>query len=123
GLAAAPLSAFSAIAIASSAPAEKTLWWEPGSGERMAEYAVYANPAGNVGILNAGGPIGTEGHPFFDPLGANGRACVSCHQPADGMSLSLRSIRQQWNVTGGKDPIFAMIDGANCPNLPPGDPA
>jgi len=38
------------------------------------------------------------------------------------MSLSLRSIRERWIATGGKDPLFAAVDGMNCPNLPPGDP-
>jgi hypothetical protein len=36
------------------------------------------------------------------------------------MSLSLKSIRERWEVTQGRDPIFAMVDGANCPNLDPG---
>jgi hypothetical protein len=61
-------------------------------------------------------------HPFFAPLGTNGRACVTCHQPADGMSLSLDSIREQWQRTKGRDPLFAMIDGANCPDAEPGKP-
>jgi hypothetical protein len=33
------------------------------------------------------------------------------------------SIQERWRVTQGKDPLFAMIDGANCPHLPPEDPA
>ena len=33
-------------------------------------------------------PIDTQGHPFFTPLGSNGRACVTCHQPAHAMSVS-----------------------------------
>lgn len=105
------------------AETEQSHWWEPGSDEVMPEFATYPNPAGHIGVLNADGPVETDGHPFFEPLGPNGRACVSCHQPADGMSLSLRSIRERWDETGGTDPIFAMVDGANCPNLPSGDPA
>jgi len=116
------LALFSAIALAAG-PDGAPHWWAPGSGKVLPAYAVYANPDGHVGILNADGPVDTKGHPFFEPLGTNGRACVSCHQPADGMALSLGSIRQRWDETRGKDPIFAMIDGANCPNLPPDDPA
>jgi hypothetical protein len=96
-------------------------WWDPGSGHALPSYAVYPNPAGNLAVLNADGEVDTKGHPFFEPLGPNGRACVSCHQPTDGMSLSLRSIRDRWEQTGGTDPIFAMVDGANCPNLPKGE--
>ncbi|WP_427963491.1 hypothetical protein [Altererythrobacter sp.] len=123
GLAVASFGVFSAIAIASSADGTNLHWWEPGSGKVLPEFAVYPDLAGHIGILNADGPVDTEGHPFFEPLGPNGRACVSCHQPADGMSLSLRSIKQRWRETEGTDPIFAMIDGANCPNLPKGNPA
>ena len=38
------------------------------------------------------------------------------------MSVSVRSIRERWSTTGGKDPLFAAIDGQNCPNLPHDDP-
>ncbi|MBO9669505.1 MAG: hypothetical protein J7485_03205 [Sphingobium sp.] len=101
-----------------NAAQESPDWWAPGSGTELPAFAVYGNASGHVGVLNAGGPVETRGHPFFEPIGSNGRACVSCHQPADGMSLSLRSIQQRWAQTGGADPIFAMNDGANCPNLP-----
>ncbi len=96
-------------------------WWSPGDGEELARETVYPNSVGMLKIINAEGPVTTAGHPFFEPLGENGRACVSCHQPADGMSLSLQSIRQRWRSTAGKDPIFAAIDGADCPHLPQED--
>src|SRR5690606_20370680 len=48
----------------------------------------------------------------------NGRACVTCHQPADGMSLSAETARDRWTATGGEDPLFAAYDGSNCPTLP-----
>jgi hypothetical protein len=98
-------------------------WWAPGEGRVFPEFLQYDNPTGAVGLYNQGGAFKTAGHPFFEPLGRNGRACVSCHQPADGMALSLRSIQERWKATAGKDPIFAAIDGSNCPNLPQGDPA
>jgi hypothetical protein len=34
------------------------------------------------------------------------------------MSLSLDLIRLRWAETNGKDPLFAAVDGSNCPNLP-----
>ena len=36
------------------------------------------------------------------------------------MSISLESIRERWVATQGSDPLFATIDGMNCPNLEPG---
>src|SRR5690606_18149524 len=98
-------------------------WWAPGDDRPLPAYVEYSNEWGRLGILNAAGEIATVGHPFFEPLGTNGRACVSCHQPADGMSLAVSSIRQRWHDTDGTDPIFAAVDGMNCPHLPPGDPA
>ena len=102
------------------APAQ---WWAPGDGRPLPAYVEYANTWGRLGIVNASGPVDTARHPFFMPLGPNGRACVSCHQPGDGMSLALSSIVQRWHDTQGKDPIFAAVDGANCPTLPAADPA
>jgi len=98
-------------------------WWSPGESRRFPEFLTYANKWGDLGLYLEGAPIETKGHAFFEPLGANGRACVSCHQPADGMSLSVASIQQRWRDTRGKDPIFAQVDGANCPTLPANDPA
>jgi hypothetical protein len=98
-------------------------WWFPGDDRTLPDYIEYANPDGFVGILNATGSIDTDGHPFFEALGPNGRACVSCHQPASGMSLSLALITSRWELTGGADPIFAPVDGMNCPNLPRGEAA
>jgi hypothetical protein len=106
---------------AQSAPARP--WWNPGDGARLPAAPEYANGSGRFGLLNALGPVETAGHPFFEPLGSNGRACVTCHQPADAMSLSTETIRARWEATDGSDPLFAAIDGMNCPNLPPGDPA
>jgi hypothetical protein len=75
------------------------------------------DPSGAVGLINTAGPITTKGHPFFEPIGANGRACVTCHQPANGMGLSAEAAQARWTATGGKDPLFAAIDGSNCPSL------
>ena len=106
-------------AAAQSAPS--SAWWAPGQGTPLPGYATYENERGHVGLLNMAGPIDTKGHPFFEPIGTNGRACVSCHQPSDGMALSLRSVRERWTATGGTDPLFAAVDGMNCPNLPAAD--
>ena len=92
-------------------------WWSADSGRALPAAAVYDDPAGRLGILVDRGPLPTAGHPFFTALGRNGRACVSCHQPADGMSVSAASLRARWSATQGKDPVFAAVDGSNCPSL------
>lgn len=118
--------ALSAIAVGQSPSATTSRmdrWWSPGQGTPLAELEAYPNEYGVLGVLNGTGEIKTGGHPFFEPIGQNGRACVSCHQPENAMGLSVASIRERWRVTKGKDPIFAAIDGMNCPHLPPEDPA
>ncbi len=93
-------------------------WWVAGGQHRLPAYTWFKNPVGASSLALSAGALETEHHPFFVALGTNGRACVSCHQPADGMSLSLHTILARWTTTGGRDPLFAMIDGANCPGLP-----
>jgi hypothetical protein len=93
-------------------------WWTPGEGREFPSQIDYDDPAGKLRVLLDGGPMQTRGHPFFEALGPNGRACVTCHQPADAMSLSAASARQRWEEAGAKDPLFAAIDGSNCPDLP-----
>jgi hypothetical protein len=34
------------------------------------------------------------------------------------MGLSVAALRERWRVTGGRDPVFAAIDGSNNPRLP-----
>ncbi|MCC7412755.1 MAG: hypothetical protein IT495_14170, partial [Gammaproteobacteria bacterium] len=93
-------------------------WWAPASGRVFPAQGDYENELGTLRVMLAGDALDTRGHPFFEPLGPNGRACVTCHQPADAMSLSVRSARARWEATGGKDPLFAATDGSNCPALP-----
>jgi len=96
----------------------KPTWIEPRSGETLPEFDAFDDVNGTLGVLNASGPMSTEGHPFFTPLGTNGRACVNCHQPAYGMSVSAVGLNERWRLTDGKDPVFAAFDGSNCPGLP-----
>jgi hypothetical protein len=93
-------------------------WMAAGRTGVLPAEATFANGEGRVGFLLTGGPIETGGHPFFASLGVNGRACVTCHQPADAMSISVSTIRERWRATGGRDPLFAAIDGSNNPRLP-----
>jgi len=96
----------------------RVTWIEPGSKETLPAADQFENSNGTLGVINASGPVDTNGHPFFTPLGTNGRACVNCHQPAYGMSVSAAGLRERWRETDGKDPVFAAFDGSNCPDLP-----
>jgi hypothetical protein len=112
----------SALALVFSAARGPDAWWSPGDGRVLPAAIAYENPYGRLSILNTAGRIETKGNAFFEPIGSNGRACVTCHQPADAMSISVDTIQERWQATNGKDPLFAAIDGANCPDLSAGDP-
>ena len=34
------------------------------------------------------------------------------------LSLAAANVRYRWQVTKGQDPLFAAVDGSNCPTLP-----
>src|SRR5579864_1949557 len=88
-------------------------WWSAGQGGILPVLQSFNDSTGKISVLNAAGAIDTKGHPFFEPLGTNGRACVTCHQPSDGMGLSVDTIRKRWTERGPKDPLFAALDGSN----------
>jgi hypothetical protein len=93
-------------------------WWEPNRGTPLPPSKDFGDPSGQLRLLNQSGVVETKGHPFFAPLGSNGRSCVTCHQPTSAMGLSVDLIRIRWADTNGKDPLFAASDGSNCPDLP-----
>lgn len=96
-------------------------WWEANDGQTFPRALSAPNADGTLTTLNAAGPTDTRNHPYFTSLGNNGRACVTCHQPSDGMALSLATIQKRWEQAGPKDPLFATNDGADCPDRPRGD--
>ena len=93
-------------------------YWRAGAPYSFPERLSYPTDTGVITTLHTAGSFETTGHPFFTPLGENGRACITCHQPADGMSLSARTAREVWDKLGPADPLFAAGDGSNCPSLP-----
>jgi hypothetical protein len=106
------------FALAAQYQGIRNVWIEPGTKEVLPATDEFDNVNGKLGVLEASGSIDTNGHPFFTPLGTNGRACVNCHQPTYGMSVSTSGLRDRWLATDGKDPVFAAFDGSNCPDLP-----
>ena len=80
------------------------------------------DPSGQIATLSTTGSIDL-GNPFFQSLGTNGRSCATCHLQSDGMGLSAASVRAAFAASGGTDPLFASVDGANCPSVTPADGA
>ena len=61
-----------------------------------------------------GNNLGT-GTAFFQPLGTNGRSCVSCHLPGSGWTLTPTEVQARFLATQGNNPFFRTVDGSNSP--------
>ena len=75
----------------------------------------FPDPTGAVRTFSTTGSVDTT-NPFFQSLGTNGRACISCHQPGDAWTVTPPHIQERFAATHGEDPIFRPVDGANCPS-------
>ena len=75
----------------------------------------FHDASGVITTLSVNGPIDTHGA-FFQSLGTNGRSCATCHVASQAMSISASGVQQRFLETRGGDPLFAPVDGANCPN-------
>ena len=76
----------------------------------------FANPTGYAATFSTTGKVDLTG-PFFQSLGTNGRSCGSCHQPSDGWTITPEHVEHRFDASGGTDPIFRTVDGANAPEL------
>ena len=75
----------------------------------------FADPTGAVATFDVNGRLDTQSA-FFQSLGTNGRSCATCHVADQAFSLSAINIRERFASTRGRDPLFAPVDGANCPD-------
>ncbi len=82
----------------------------------------FPDSSGVWGNLNVGGPPPNP-NPFNQSLGTNGRSCESCHAPGDAWTATPGKLQKRFATTNGADPIFASLDGTNCPTLDVSTPA
>ena len=75
----------------------------------------FTNPTGRHSTFSTAGNIDLTG-PFFQDLGTNGRRCVTCHDAADGWTVTPAGVQARFDATGGLDPIFRTNDGSHSPN-------
>jgi cytochrome c peroxidase len=78
----------------------------------------FPDASGVITTLSVNGPIDSHGA-FFQTLGTNGRSCATCHVASQAMSISAAGVQQRFAASRGRDPLFASVDGANCPNARP----
>ena len=100
------------------APLPAKIWKQGGIPKVIQQSEQFKNPHGKVGNYNAPGATITANNAFFQSLGTNGRSCVTCHNPPSGLGLSLKNIKARFR-SNLNDPLFAPVDGANCPDAVP----
>ncbi len=83
--------------------------------DRLPNLAPFPNASGVARTFSTHGAADLAG-PFFQDLGTNGRSCGSCHQPADGWTVTPAHLRQRFRASEGLDPVFRPFDGAGCPS-------
>jgi cytochrome c peroxidase len=84
------------------------------AGTVVANLFPFPNPTGIARTWSTQGAIGLD-QPFFQSLGTNGRACVSCHVPTDGWSIVPAHVQARFDATGGEDALFRPNDGSVSP--------
>ena len=85
----------------------------PEDAHSMRDQMTFANDSGQARTVSARGALNRD-NPFFQSLGTNGRACVTCHEPSDGWTISAAGVQRRFAESGGLDPIFRTNDGSNC---------
>jgi len=82
---------------------------------KPADSLTNADATGLVRTFTPSGSVDT-GNPFFQSLGSNGRSCSSCHRAENAWSISPGDLQIRFLRSGGTDPVFRSVDGANAPN-------
>ncbi len=81
------------------------------AGSGADETHLTADPSGILGSLSTGGFSTGPTDGFRANLGTNGRTCATCHVQADAWTFTPQHARR---LLPG-DPLFAPVDGADCP--------
>ncbi|MBS2027668.1 MAG: hypothetical protein JST54_07190 [Deltaproteobacteria bacterium] len=82
------------------------------SRDRLGTIQSFSPAAFDAGSTNA----------FFTSFGTNGRSCGTCHSQSDAWTLSTTRARAT-AYANPADPLFAPVDGADCPPTDPQQPA
>ncbi len=82
------------------------------------QFELARDPAGIVASFSRHGFDAGDTNGFFTALGSNGRSCNSCHRQEDGWTISARGNRALASADP-HDPLFAPVDGSDCPPTSP----
>ena len=91
-------------------------WWAPGEGTPLPAFATYENDRGPGRRAEHVRQPGHEGASVL--RGHRHERARVRHLPSAGRrhgALRCGRMRERWEATGGRDPLFAAVDGMNCP--------
>ena len=75
----------------------------------------FPDESGTFSTFSTAGRV-NQTNAFFQSLGTNGRTCQTCHQPKFGWTITPKSVREVFEDTDGRDPLFHPNDGTNSPD-------
>lgn len=87
----------------------------PSAGSHGDHPLLFSNAHGVSQTITTNGSLDRKNAFFQSTFGINKRSCVTCHQPASGWSITPKSIQVRFALSGGTDPLFRLVDGANSP--------
>jgi RoxA-like, cytochrome c-like len=87
----------------------------PAAAQREQNLEAFPDPSGVVRTMSTLGAIDPH-TAFFQSLGTNGRACITCHGPGEGWTLTPAGVKQRFDASDGLEPLFRTNDGSNSPN-------
>lgn len=74
----------------------------------------YPNDSGSLRTFSPDGALDKR-NAFFQNLGSNGRACITCHQPSQDWTITPEYVQERFDATSGLDPLFRTNDGSVSP--------
>jgi cytochrome c peroxidase len=78
------------------------------------EVIITKDSEGKLGTASTNSFNGGITSGFFTPLGPNGRSCNTCHRLEDAWTFT-PDYAKQLARTNVRDPLFAPVDGSDCP--------
>jgi len=81
--------------------------------ETNPDLLAFDNAFGQARTFNERGIL-DPANPFFQSLGTNDRACVTCHRAEEGWTITPAGVQQRFDASDGLDPIFRTNDGSTC---------
>jgi cytochrome c peroxidase len=70
------------------------------------------NPGGEAATFSSKGSVNLTGE-FFKVQGTNGQSCATCHIPEEAWSITPATLQRLFDETGGKHPVFNLLDVDN----------